>query len=96
LKEKLPMIPGELNAEYRSRIAYEQGVAEEKRRTELLELRATSNAPAERIRAWERAHGLSLPHAADHPVLVSIAAATSLTLEQVHAEQRRRFLPTPA
>jgi len=28
-------------------------------------------------------------------VLVSIAAATSLTLEQVHAEQRRRLLSTP-
>jgi hypothetical protein len=96
LKEKLPMIPGELNAEYRSRIAYEQGLAEERRRTELLELRATTNAPAARIRAWERAHGLSLPSAAEHPVLVSIAAATSLTLEQVHAEQRRRLLPTPA
>ncbi len=56
--------------------------------TELSELTATANAPEARIRAWERTHGLSLPRAAAHPVLCSVAAATHLTLEQVQAEQR--------
>jgi hypothetical protein len=97
LKDMLPMIPGELNSDYRARLAHEQVLAEDRRRAELSELRATANAPEARIRAWERTHGLSLPRGAEHPVLVSVAAATSLTLEQVHAEQRRRLQPaTPA
>ena len=88
-----PMIPGELTADFRARIALEQAHSDEVRRNELLELSATGNAPDARIRAWERTHGLTLPRAAAHPVLNSIAAATRLTLEQVHAEQRRRLMP---
>jgi hypothetical protein len=87
------MIPGELNSEYRSRLALEQAHAEERRRAELSELTATANAPAARIRAWERTHGLSLPRGATHPVLSSVVAATRLTLEEVQAEQRRRLMP---
>jgi hypothetical protein len=93
LREKPTMIPGELNAEYRARMAYEQVQADERRQTELLELRAVGNAPAARISSWERTHGLSMPRGAEHPVLASIAAATSLTLQQVRDEQRRRLLP---
>jgi len=96
LKDILPMNPGELVSEYRTRLAVEQSHADERRRTELLELTATANAPEARIRAWERTHGLTLPRTATHPVLNSIAAATRLTLEQVHAEQRRRLMPVPA
>jgi hypothetical protein len=88
-----PMNPGELNADYRVRLALEQSEAEERRRLELMELSATANAPETRIRAWERTHGLTLPRAATHPVLSSVAAATSLTLEQVRDEQRRRLQP---
>jgi hypothetical protein len=87
------MNPGELNADYRVRLALEQSEAEERRRLELMELSATTNAPATRIRAWERTHGLTLPRAESHPVLSSVAAATSLTLEQVRDEQRRRLQP---
>jgi hypothetical protein len=87
------MLPGELSSDFRARIALEQAHAEEVRRTELLELSATSNGPEARIRAWERTHGLTLPRGAAHPVLNSVAAATRLTLEQVHAEQRRRLMP---
>ena len=90
-----PMNPGELNADYRVRLALEQSEAEERRRLELMELSATANAPETRIRAWERTHGLTLPRAATHPVLNSVAAATSLTLEQVRDEQRRRLQPAP-
>jgi hypothetical protein len=90
------MHPGELVSEYRVRLAEERAEAEERRRVELLDLSATANAPAVRIRAWERAHGLTLPRAESHPVLTSVAAATRLTLEQVQEEQRRRLLPVPA
>jgi len=89
------MIPGELISDYRARLALEQVHADERRRVEMSELTATTNAPDARIRAWERTHGLSLPRAAAHPVLNSVAAATRLTLEQVQAEQRRRVAPLP-
>jgi hypothetical protein len=84
---------GELPADYRVRLADERAEADERRRIELLDLSSAANAPATRIRAWERAHGLTLPRAAAHPVLASVAAATHLTLEQVQEEQRRRLQP---
>jgi len=87
------MIPGELSSDFRARIALEQAHSEEQRRNELLELSATGNAPDARIRAWERTHGLTLPRGLAHPVLKAVAAATRLTLDQVHAEQRRRLMP---
>jgi hypothetical protein len=90
------MNPGELVSDYRVRLAEERAEAEERRRLELLDLSSTANAPAARIRAGERAHGLTLPRAASHPVLTSVAAATRLTLEQVQEEQRRRLMPVVA
>ena len=93
MKDLLPMIPGELISEYRTRLALEQAQADDRRRVEMSELTATTNTPDARIRAWERTHGLTLPRAAEHPVLNSVAAATRLTLDQVHAEQRRRLMP---
>ena len=90
-----PLNPGELPAEYRVRLAEERAAADERRRTELLDLTATANTPATRIRAWERAHGLTLPRGESHRVLSSVAAATHLTLEQVQEEQRRRLAPAP-
>lgn len=88
--------PGELPGEYRVRLAEERAAADERRRIELLDLTSTVNTPAKRIRAWERAHGLTLPRAESHPVLISVAAATHLTLEQVQEEQRRRMTPEPS
>jgi hypothetical protein len=90
------MNPGELPAEYRARLAHEQAEAVERRRVELLDLSSMENPPQARIRAWEKAHGLTLPKAASHPVLHSIAAVTHLTLEQVQEEQRRRLMPLAA
>lgn len=93
--------PGELPSEYRVRLAEERAEADERRRIELLDLSSTEHAPAARIRAWERTHGLTLPRNESHPVLNSVAAATHLSLEQVRDEQRRRLqpvsspLPTP-
>jgi hypothetical protein len=46
--------------------------------------------PAERIRRWEDLHALSLPRAAEHPLLAVIAAQTKLTLDDVKEEQQRR------
>jgi hypothetical protein len=91
-----PMHPGELASDYRVRLAEERAEADERRRIELLDLSSAENAPATRIRAWERTHGLTLPRAASHPVLSSVAAATHLTVEQVQEEQRRRLMPVPA
>jgi hypothetical protein len=88
-----PLNPGELPGEYRVRLAEERAAADERRRLELLDLTDISNAPAARIRAWERTHGLTLPRVESHPVLSSVAAATRLTLEQVQEEQRRRLMP---
>ena len=85
--------PGELPSDYRVRQAEERAQADERRRIELLDVSSAANAPATRIRAWERTHGLALPHAATHPVLAAVAAATRLTLEQVQEEQRRRAAP---
>ena len=90
------MIPGELVTDYRVRLALEQAHADERRKAELLELSATTNSPQARIRAWERTHGLTLPRDKNHPVLNSVAAATRLTLEQVHEEQERRLQPVQA
>ena len=89
----LRMNPGELASDFRVRMAQERVEAEERRRVELQELASAANPPHARIRAWERTHGLSLPRAESHPVLVSVAAATHLTLEQVREEQRRRVIP---
>jgi hypothetical protein len=90
-----PMNPGELVSEYRVRLAEERAEAQERRRIELMDLSSTANAPAARIRAWERAHGLTLPRDGSHPVLTAVAAATRLTLEQVQEEQQRRQTPVP-
>ena len=88
-----PMNPGEQVSDYRVRLIEERAEADERRRIELQDLSATANPPEARIRAWERAHGLTLPRAASHPVLNSVAAATRLTLEQVREEQARRLMP---
>jgi len=90
------MNPGELVSDYRLRLAEERVEAEERRRVELLDLSSAAIPPHARIRAWERAHGLTLPRSESHPVLMSVAAATRLTLEQVREEQRRRLMPVPA
>ena len=90
------MNPGELPADYRIRLAEERAEAEERRRIELLELSSAGRAPDARIRAWERAHGLTLPKAESHPVLTAVATATQLTIEQVREEQRRRLMPVAA
>jgi hypothetical protein len=49
------------------------------------------NSPGERIRIWERLHGLTLPRDPTHRLLGVVAAGTDLALEQVLEEQRQRL-----
>ena len=58
-----------------------------RRRVELEELCSDLMTPEERIRAWERVHGLKLPRDPKHRILGAIALRTRLTLEQVQAVQ---------
>jgi hypothetical protein len=81
---------GEPIAEQRARIAREQAEREEHRQAELVELSSIRNGPGNRIRLWERMHGLTLPRDPNHPILDVIAAATDLELSQVQEEQRQR------
>ena len=59
-----------------------------RRRVELEELRSDLMSPEQRIRAWERVHGLTLPRDPNHRILSAIAVSTRLTLEQVRAVQQ--------
>jgi hypothetical protein len=58
-----------------------------RRRVELEALCSDLMTPEERIRAWERVHGLKLPRDPNHRVLGAIALRTRLTLKQVQAVQ---------
>ena len=87
--------PGESVVEQRARVAHEHAEREVHRQAELAELSATRNAPGDRIRIWERMHGLALPRDPNHNLLDVIAAATDLELAQVQEEQRLRRPATP-
>jgi hypothetical protein len=54
------------------------------------EQRDVSTSPSLRISAWERLHGLQLPTEPDHPILLTIANVTKLTMAQIRAEQTAR------
>jgi hypothetical protein len=88
--------PGELMSDYRARLIQEQAQAVERRQTELAEQSSIRNAPGERIRIWERLHGVSLPRDPTHRLIAVIAAGTELALEQVLEEQQRRLDPDKA
>ncbi len=82
---------GESVAEQRARIAEEAAQREERRQADLAEQSSIRNAPGERIRIWERMHGLSLPRDPQHNLLAVIALSTDLEIEQVQEEQRLRL-----
>jgi hypothetical protein len=82
---------GESIPDYRKRLAHEQEEMQQRRLLELAEQVSVGNAPSERIRIWERLHGLPLPRNPTHKLLSVIAAATDLQLEQVQEVQRLRF-----
>ncbi|HUI59305.1 MAG TPA: hypothetical protein VLX90_03745 [Steroidobacteraceae bacterium] len=90
---------GDWREEHRARVAHEEVVRLERRQQDLLEQVSERNTPAERIRIWERRHGLTLPRDSNHRLLRIVAAETELALDQVTEEQQRRLAaarPEPA
>jgi hypothetical protein len=86
-----PVTAGDWKTEHQARIAHEESERLERKQHELLEQRSERNTPAERIRIWERRHGLTLPRAKNHRLLAIVAAGTNLALHQVSEEQQRRL-----
>jgi acetyl esterase/lipase len=86
-----PVASGDWRADHRARIAHAERERLERKQQELLEQVSKRNTPAERIRIWERRHGLTLPRDSNHRLLSIVAAATDLALDQVSEEQRRRL-----
>jgi hypothetical protein len=72
------------------RMEQEKLEREERRSSELAELRSDHNPPQIRIRAWEKMHGLRMPSDPQHPILDVIAVSTRLTLAEVREEQQQR------
>jgi hypothetical protein len=94
--DALPPSPGELIKTHRARLALEEDKRAHQRRLDLEEQRSSLNSPADRIRVWEKLHGLRLPSDPSHPVLDVIAIGTRLTLSQVLEEQRARAAKGPS
>ena len=69
-------------------LAAEAAANAAQRRVELEELRSERKSPEERVRAWERLHGLALPLIPGHPILDLIAVKTQLMMHEVEAVQR--------
>jgi hypothetical protein len=82
---------GNWMTDHRARIALEESERRERKQQELLEQTCERNTPAERIRIWERRHGLSLPRDTNHPLLALVASQTDVALERVREEQQRRL-----
>jgi len=72
------------------RLANEQFEQAERRRAARREMQADHSSAAERIRAWERLHGLQLPRDPNHAALRLVAVGTGLSIETVLQEQRQR------
>lgn len=81
---------GDFVPDYRRRRELEESERAELKRLDVEAQSSPSNSIDLRIRAWEKVHRLSMPFDPGHPVLVAIAAATRLTLEEVQDEQRLR------
>ncbi len=92
--------PSELIRTHAEMLAAKADAFAAQRRVELEELRSDLKTPEERVRAWERVHGLTLPRDPNHQILRAIARKTKLTLEEVQAVQRsdaaRRMSPPAA
>src|ERR1700733_11836278 len=86
-----PVESGDWRTDHRARIAHEESERRERKQQELLEQVSDRNTPAQRIRIWERRHGLTLPRDSNHRLLAIVAAATDLALHQVNEEQQRRL-----
>jgi hypothetical protein len=63
---------------------------EQARRRELESQASPCIDPQERIKIWERLHGLQLPVDETHPLVAVIANQTHLKVRDIKEEQRRR------
>jgi hypothetical protein len=77
--------------DHRARIAQEESERLERKQQELLQQTSGRSTPAERIRIWERRHGLTLPRDANHRIVNIVAHQTELAVDQVREEQQRRL-----
>jgi hypothetical protein len=80
----------ELLIDFRRRLELDEEERVERRRVDIAAQTLEPNAPSARIRAWEKVHALRMPSSPGHRVLSLIAAATQLSLADVHEEQRIR------
>ena len=90
-REPAPASGGNGMSDHRTRLALEESERLERKQQELLEQTSGRNSPAERIRIWERRHGLTLPRDSNHRLLALVAHQTDLALDQVREEQQRRL-----
>jgi len=81
---------------YAERLAVEQLERAEVRRVALAEQKSEQNSPQDRIRTWEKLHGLRLPADPQHMILSVVASSTGLKLSDVLDEQRARASLAPA
>jgi hypothetical protein len=80
----------ELLTDHRARLAVEEEERVRKRTNQLEELRSEFNAVPDRIRAWEKIHGLRFPADPSHPILDVIASVTGISLAALWEEQQAR------
>ena len=82
-----PPMHTELLRTHAELLAAEAQAKAARRQLELEELSSTLNSAEQRVRAWEKVHGLSLPPNPDHPILFLIAMKTRLTVAEVRLVQ---------
>jgi hypothetical protein len=76
--------------EYRLKVQQQERERAALRATELASQMSPVRAAEERIRIWERLHGLRLPSTSAHALVRVVATQTHLSVGEVQAEQRRR------
>jgi hypothetical protein len=72
------------------RLALEEQERERVRAQHYEELRSEFNSIADRVRAWEKLHGLRLPTGSAHPILRVVSAATGISVAAIRDEQQAR------
>jgi hypothetical protein len=80
----------EMLIDFRRQLELDEEARIERKRIDIAEQTLEPNAPAARIRAWEKVHALRMPSSPGHAILELIAVATHLSLAEVHEEQRLR------
>jgi hypothetical protein len=82
-----------LVADYRARLAHEHAEMQERRQAELAEQVSIRNMPSERIRIWERLHGLPLPRNPTHNLLSVIDLKRRLPVRSAPREPQSTWPP---